>query len=132
MDGAGIFEKWKQRHGASLPAAVKALPAETIGPAVIRAIEQDLPDLILGKGAPRLAAAFAVLFPRAFETVVARLKLAPMFQKVAMANELEWATLSAFLAQRKKNAALEMDTANKLELVHASAINNSGTEGKRT
>lgn len=83
MSGAGMFADMMEHHGVSAPKAAGTIDAEQLGPAVIRAVEKDLPDLILMPGTPRLNVAIGALFPRAFEKVIAWLDLAGPFRKVA-------------------------------------------------
>ena len=62
------------------------MKAEVLGPATIRAIENDLPDVLVMKGLPRISAALQVLLPRLFEIVNARLDTGAPFRVSAAGN----------------------------------------------
>lgn len=83
MDGTGMYESMKQKHGISAPAFVGAIRADALGVAVVRAIREDAPDIVLMKGTPRLNVAMLALLPRLFEFVTARLDVSAFFRKVA-------------------------------------------------
>ena len=83
MAGTGIFEDMKKRHGVTAPASMGVRQAEEIGPAVIRAIEKNLPDVMLMKGRPRTVAALATLSPRFFERLVKAVDSGSAFRKIA-------------------------------------------------
>lgn len=83
MDGTGMYESMKQKHGISAPAFVGAIHADALGAAVVRAIREDAPDIVLMKGTPRLNVAMLALLPRLFEFVTARLDVSAFFRKVA-------------------------------------------------
>jgi len=95
MSGAGMFADMIEQHGVSAPKAAGSIAAERLGPAVIRAIERDLPDLILMPGTPRLNVALSMLLPRVFEKVIAWLNLAGPFRKIAETRRAEQARESA-------------------------------------
>ena len=66
MSGVGMFADMAREHGVTAPKLVGTVDAAALGPAVLRAIEQDLPDAILMKGTPRMNVALSVLAPRFF------------------------------------------------------------------
>ena len=86
MDDAGMFESMKQNHGAKAPRAVGSMKAEVLGPATIRAIENDLPDVLVMKGAPRISAALQVLLPRLYEIITKRIDAGAPFRVSAAGN----------------------------------------------
>jgi len=86
MDDAGMFEMMKQNHGAKAPRAVGSMKAEVLGPATIRAIENDLPDVLVMKGAPRISAALQVLLPRLYEIITKRIDAGAPFRVSAAGN----------------------------------------------
>ncbi len=81
-----MFADMEKQHAVSAPKLVGTVPAERLGPAVIEAIEKDLPDSILMKGTPRLNVAMSVLAPRFFEKLVRWLNLAGAFRTAAKAT----------------------------------------------
>lgn len=83
MEGAGMYEAMKSKHGVSAPATMGVTSAEQLGTAVIQAIERDTPDIILMKGAPRMIVALLALFPRVFESMTAKLNTSALFRVVA-------------------------------------------------
>ena len=86
MSGEGMFADLAKEHGVTAPKLVGTVAAEALGPAVIEAIEKDLPDPILMKGTPRLNVALSVLAPRFFEKLTAWLDLSGPFRTAAKAK----------------------------------------------
>jgi short-subunit dehydrogenase len=95
MDDAGIYEDVKQNYGVKAPSAVGSMSASKVGEAVIRAIEKDLPDVLVSKGPVRISAALLALAPRFFESMSARLGTAKIFRDVASAHAKERSKTSA-------------------------------------
>ena len=89
MDDAGIYVNMKRDYGVKAPNALGSMSASMLGDHVIRAIEQDIPDIMMMKGAPRIATAWLALFPRVHENISAKLKTAEIFRKVAFAHARE-------------------------------------------
>lgn len=85
IDGAGLFEDLKRDFGVS-PDGLGVCPLEDVGPAVIRAIEEDLPDVFVAQGDPRQLAAFALVDPAAFEAAALGSPSTAMFRTVADAR----------------------------------------------
>lgn len=83
MAGTGIYEDMKNRFGVTAPASMGTRSAEEIGPAVIRAIEKNLPDVMLMKGRPRVVAGLATMAPRLFERIVKAVDSGSAFRKIA-------------------------------------------------
>ena len=86
MAGTGMYHDMQQGHGVSAPAMLGTVDAEQMGPALIRAIENNLPDVVLMKGAPRLSAALGVLAPRLYAWIMHTFKLAAPFKVVAQSK----------------------------------------------
>jgi len=85
IDGAGMFEELKQEFGVDSE-VMGAAPLADIGPAVLRAIEQDLPDVIVAQGDVRQYAAMSILEPEALEAADAQSPASAMFRSVAEAR----------------------------------------------
>lgn len=85
IDGAGMFEALKQEFGVD-PQEMGAAPLRDIGPAVVRAIEEDLPDVIVAEGDVRQFAVLSVADPQAFEASEAQSPSSAMFRSVAEAR----------------------------------------------
>lgn len=83
MSGEGMFADLQTEYGVTAPKAAAAMPVEKVGDAVLKAIEKDLPEVIVMKGPTRLLVAASILAPRLFEKVVRRLDLAAPFRTVA-------------------------------------------------
>jgi short-subunit dehydrogenase len=83
MAGTGMFEDMKGQFGVTAPASMGVRSAEELGPAVIRAIEKNLPDVVLMKGAPRVVAGLATMMPRVFERIVRVVDTGSAFRKIA-------------------------------------------------
>jgi hypothetical protein len=83
MDGAGIYEDMKRDFGVTAPAGMGSIDAEELGDAVIRAVERDLPDVLLMRNAPRLAVTLHSLAPRLVERVTRLLNLNALFRDIA-------------------------------------------------
>ncbi|MBW8811821.1 MAG: SDR family NAD(P)-dependent oxidoreductase [Caulobacterales bacterium] len=85
IDGAGLFEELKRKYGVS-PDGLGACPVEAIGPAVIEAIEMNLPDVIVAEGDIRGMAAMAATNPAEFEAAALNAPATAMFRSVAAAR----------------------------------------------
>lgn len=83
MSDDGMFAQMQSEFGARAPGAMAPLPADRIGAAVIKAVERDLPEVLLMRGAPRLALTASAAMPRLFEHIVDRLDLAAPFRQIA-------------------------------------------------
>jgi hypothetical protein len=78
-----MFADMQDEFGVTAPKAAAAMPAELLGDAVVRAIEKDLPEVIIMRGPARLSVATSYVAPRLFERVVRRLDLAAPFRTIA-------------------------------------------------
>lgn len=83
MTGTGMYENAKNTFGGRAPGFAGTMDAKTLGDAVIRVIEDDLPDLYLMPGPARLNAATSIIAPRFFEWLMAKLDIAAFFRGVA-------------------------------------------------
>jgi short-subunit dehydrogenase len=82
MTGEGIFENLVRDYGLTVPKTVGSLPVELVGDAVVKAVEKDLPDVLLSPGVPRAIGVAAIAIPRLFERLVHRLRLPAMLHPV--------------------------------------------------
>jgi short-subunit dehydrogenase len=83
MSGEGMFANMQTEYGVSAPKAAAIMPAELVGDAVVKAIEKDLPRVVVMRGPTRLILVLADVAPRFFERVVHRLDLAAPFRTMA-------------------------------------------------
>ena len=83
MAGAGMYDDMQREHSVSAHKLIGTVNAEEMGPALIRAIEQDLPDVVLMKGTPRLNAALSAVAPRLYERIMAWMDFGAVFRVVA-------------------------------------------------
>jgi short-subunit dehydrogenase len=83
MDGSGMYEDMKRDYAVIASSLMGTTHASRLGPIVIKAIEHDMPDVLLMNGSPRLAVASLALAPRLFEWLSARLDANALFRKMA-------------------------------------------------
>jgi short-subunit dehydrogenase len=83
MAGEGMYANQIRDYGVTAPKTIGTLPVELVGDAVVKAIEDDLPDVLLMPGVPRAMAVAATAVPRLFEKLVRKLDLAALFRSVA-------------------------------------------------
>jgi short-subunit dehydrogenase len=86
MDDAGIYEDFKQKYGVTAPAAMGSVSASRLGQEVIRAIENNLPDVYVTKAPIRITSALLALAPRLYESITARMNMASLFRQIANAH----------------------------------------------
>jgi short-subunit dehydrogenase len=79
---AGIYTKLKSKSGCSAPALLGVSPLEKIAPAVIRAIENDLPEIIVNPLPVRPLLALTALFPSLGEWLIGQMGANDFFRKV--------------------------------------------------
>jgi short-subunit dehydrogenase len=84
---AGIYAKLKAKSGCSAPAILGISPPEAIPQAVIRAIQNDLPEIIVNPLPVRPLLAFISLFPSWGEWVVEKIGTNKFFRQVAEAQK---------------------------------------------
>jgi short-subunit dehydrogenase len=83
MSEEGMFADMQNEFGVTAPKVAAAMPAALVGDAVIKAIEKDLPEVIVMRGPTRLSLALSDVAPGLFERIVRRLDLAAPFRTVA-------------------------------------------------
>lgn len=81
VGGEGMFADRARASGVAPPRLLGASRPEAVGEAVITAIEDDAPELLVNPGPTKLLMATAELFPRLPGWVVERLKLRQMYAK---------------------------------------------------
>ncbi|HZT23415.1 MAG TPA: SDR family oxidoreductase [Verrucomicrobiae bacterium] len=84
---AGIYAKLKARSGCSAPALLGTSPPERIPQAVLRAIEKDLPELIVNPLPVRPLLALTALCPRLGEWLTDRVGANDFFKQVVAAQK---------------------------------------------
>jgi short-subunit dehydrogenase len=84
---AGIYAKLKAKSGCSAPTLLGTSPPEAIPPAIIRAIENDLPEIIVNPIPVRPLLALIALCPRLGEWVAGKLGGNQFFREVAEAGK---------------------------------------------
>ena len=82
IDGAGLFEDLKRNYGVD-PEGLWPSPLEDVGPAVIRAVEDDLPDVFVTRGDLRSLAAMSITHPTEAEAGAIGSPGTAMFRAVA-------------------------------------------------
>lgn len=88
VEGAGMFETFKTDFAID-PKGLDAVPLAEVGAAVIRAVKEDLADIIVASDEIRQIAAMSVLDPAAIEAGSAGSASNEMFRSVAKARRAE-------------------------------------------
>ena len=83
MSEAGMFADMQNEFGVTAPKVAASMPAALVGDAVVKAIEKDLPEVIIMRGPARVMVATSHVAPRIFERIIRRLDLAAPFRTVA-------------------------------------------------
>jgi short-subunit dehydrogenase len=83
MSGEGMYADMQSEFGVTEPKMAAAMPVELVGPAVVKAIEKDLPAVTLMTGSPLALVVAATVAPRLFERLVRRLNLIAPFRTEA-------------------------------------------------
>ena len=83
VEGAGMSEQLNEGIGLVAPRLLGTVTAEAVAQAVIRAIKEDVPEIIVNSGPVRLLTTLAELSPSLGEWIVRRSGVAALFQKVA-------------------------------------------------
>lgn len=86
---AGIYAKLKERTGFSAPALLGTSQPDPVVRAVIRAIERDLPEVIVNSLPVRPLFAFTALFPSAGEWLVGKTGANEFFERVVEAQNIK-------------------------------------------
>jgi short-subunit dehydrogenase len=84
---AGIYAKLKAKSGCSAPTLLGTSPPEAIPRAVIRAIQNDLPEIIVNPVPVRPLLALIALFPRGGGWIAGKLGTNQFFREVAEAHK---------------------------------------------
>jgi short-subunit dehydrogenase len=84
---AGIYASLKQRTGCSAPVLLGASPPEKVARAVIRAIERDLPEIIINPLPVRPLLALSALLPSVGEWVINQTGTNDFFRRVVEAGK---------------------------------------------
>jgi short-subunit dehydrogenase len=83
---AGMYANVKARSGCRAPAALGTSAPEAVARAVVRAVEHDLPEVIVSPKPVRPLLAFSALFPRVGEWVTERTGANNFFRRVIAAQ----------------------------------------------
>jgi short-subunit dehydrogenase len=83
---AGIYARLKAKAGRPAPALLGVSPPEKVVAAVIRAIEQDHPEIVVNPIPIRPTLAFTAMFPRAGEWLTAQIGTTEFFRRAADAD----------------------------------------------
>jgi short-subunit dehydrogenase len=78
----GMYANNVSEFGATAPKAVGDMPVDALGKAVVDAVEKDLPDVIVMRGAPRAIAVASIAMPRLFERITLKANLAAPFRAI--------------------------------------------------
>jgi short-subunit dehydrogenase len=84
---AGIYAKLKEQTGFGAPALLGTSPPQAVTRAVMRAIDRDLPEVIVNSLPVRPLFAFATLFPSAGEWAIRKTGANKFFQRVVEAQK---------------------------------------------
>lgn len=84
---AGIYAKLKERSGCAAPALLGTSPPQAVSAAVVRAIERDLPEVIVNPLPVRPLLALINLFPRVGEWATAKTGGHEFFRRVVEAQK---------------------------------------------
>ncbi len=79
---AGIYERLKKRTGCSAPAMLTGCSAEQVAQAVIRAIEKDVPEIIVNRYPLRPVLAISAFSPSVGDWIATRLGVHDFFRRV--------------------------------------------------
>lgn len=79
----GMYANQVKEFGATAPKAIGYMPVDTLGRAVVDAVEKDLPDVIVAPGALRAVAVASIAMPRLFERIARKANLAAPFRTIA-------------------------------------------------
>ncbi|MGE4092967.1 MAG: hypothetical protein AB7G75_19230 [Candidatus Binatia bacterium] len=83
IDNAGIYEQWKMQYGVEAPWLVGSVRVQEVAEAVLRAIEYDLPEVIVTPGAPRFVMALNAMVPGLLEEVATKLGVSEVAHALA-------------------------------------------------
>lgn len=84
MAGAGMYERNSHKYGIKAPRLLGgSMPGEKAADAVVRAVERDLPEVMVLRGSPRFSMAVNVVYPRLFEKVATAFNFCRGFRTIA-------------------------------------------------
>lgn len=83
---AGIYARLKRRSGCRAPALLTGCSGRDVAEAVLKAIQKDIPEIIVNRYPIRLALALSALSPRLGEWITARIGVHDFFRRVYRAN----------------------------------------------
>ncbi|MDH3442914.1 MAG: SDR family NAD(P)-dependent oxidoreductase, partial [Deltaproteobacteria bacterium] len=84
---AGIYARLKEKSGCSAPALLGTSPPEKVGKAVIRAIENDIPQIIINPYPVRPLFALSEISPRLGAWVARAMGASEFFKRVFEAQK---------------------------------------------
>ena len=84
---AGIYARLKAKSGCSAPALLTGCTAELVAEAVLRAIRDDVPEIIINRYPIRPVLALSALSPRLGDWIVTRLGVHDFFRRVLEAEK---------------------------------------------
>ena len=84
---AGMYQRWRDRTGRVAPRILGRSSPEAVARAVVRAIERDVPEVLVNPGPTRLLVTLAEFSPVLAEKVVRRLGVADWFRTTAEVHE---------------------------------------------
>ncbi len=83
LDETGMYENQKQQYQIKASPLIGSVKAQKAADAVVRSIENDLPEVIVMPGMPRMMIAMNALFPRLTEKMVIKFGLCSAFRDLA-------------------------------------------------
>ena len=83
LDDTGMYENQKRQYGVRASPLIGSMKAQHAADAVARAIERDLPEVIVMPRMPRLMMATNALFPRLTEKMIVKFELCSAFRDIA-------------------------------------------------
>lgn len=86
VSDVGMAEEYRVQHGVEAPAILGVSSPESVARAVVAAIREDRPDVLVNPGPTRLLMAAVVLFPRLTERISKALGVHEPFRRVAEAR----------------------------------------------
>lgn len=86
IDDVGMYADHERAHGSRAPITLGTSTPEAVVAAVLRAIDRDLPEVIVSERPVRLLLALSALFPSAGEWLFRKLNAHAVFQKIAQAT----------------------------------------------
>jgi len=82
----GMYDRFEDEGGVGSPLLMGTTPPDKVARAVVRAIEKDLPEVVVNPGFLRGFLALGILLPRVFEWVTQRIEAHRVFLATAIAR----------------------------------------------